>query len=1179
MAQPLIDGDPQRLGRYWLAGRLGSGGQGIVYEAYDADGTRVAIKMLRGDPAADRELRERMDREVSAARRVASFCTARVLDADLTGARPYIVSEYVEGPTLRGAVTAGRRFAGDELHRLAVAIATALTAIHEAGVVHRDLKPDNVLLGPDGPRVIDFGIARTLETTITSTGIANGTPTYMAPEVFTGQRAGMPADVFAWGAVVLFAATGEDPFRGESLGAVMHRVLSLDPDLSVLPGSLRELVGAALAKDPAVRPTAQELLLALVSGDGKLDIAKLLGEGRRRAGEMSAPAADEPALGTIAEDSYATLSPAERKLVPEVFLRLVTVTPDGELSLCRVPREDLLAGRPPEEAASLARVLAAFSYLITDGEEVGLSRPALPHAWPRLRSWIRTNRNGLAVYGRIAEAARYWHARGRRDADLLQGGSLDDALRWAATERRDITLTPIEREFLEAGAALTRRRARRNRVVSAVMAVLLAVALTAGGLAVRQSAIAAAQRDEADARRIAAIADDLRASDPAQAMLLSVAAWRLAPVPEARTALTGSLAQPEISVFRDPAARAARALSGDGRLMVSVSDDEARLWDVRTGARVGGVAKLGTGGRRVLGVTLSPSGRVLAVATTKEIRLWDVRTGRALPHRYPLSAGAVEFDLTFRFEQHEDLMMITIGQGSDVWNVRTGELMEVPDCCRPIPIPGENAVVLSSLKNGSVDRLSLPDFRRTRIGERCDCHTELAVTPDGGTLALGRDEAISFVDSTTGKEIGSSWAGGSYEGWNGGELRFSPDGTLLASVGDGSVQIYRTAFVQHRTIEEEYPLVMEHRIASTSSSMLRFDGDGKVLRYLDGDSVVSLDIAHLQDRDAEWIAVSPDARLLAGRDRRSGALLLSAPGGDGAGRVTMPGIKIERRHQADLAFNRDGTLLAVTSHDHDSDEFRIKIDVVDIASRTVRRTVLLDIANPLDAMAFSPDSRRLVIAGEGRVMMWDLTRGRMLWDRKREVENAREPGLAFTPDGSVILRDGVTGEVVIFDGDTGEPADSPVGAAEQVVDMAADGTLFILGDAPGRLRVWRPGSAAPRDLTLDGSLRTVTKVTFSADGRLLAAADTDGTVNVWDAATGRQVGRPDTEHVQKIVALAFSTDGSRLFVLDGTGDQRSYPLGPDALVAAVCARAGRDLSAEEWRTHLPERDQTPVCGS
>src|SRR5690606_38884885 len=107
----------------------------------------------------------------------------------------------------------------------------------------------------------------------------------------------------------------------------------------------------------------------------------------------------------------------------------------------------------------------------------------------------RTNRNGLAVYGRIAEAARYWHARGRRDADLLQGGSLDDALRWAATERRDITLTPIEREFLEAGAALTRRRARRNRVVSAVMAVLLAVALTAGGLAVRQSAIAAAQRD------------------------------------------------------------------------------------------------------------------------------------------------------------------------------------------------------------------------------------------------------------------------------------------------------------------------------------------------------------------------------------------------------------------------------------------------------------------------------------------------------------------------------------------------------------------------------------------------------------------------------------------------------------------------------------------------------------
>jgi serine/threonine protein kinase len=261
---PLRDGDPASLGRYRLVGRLGEGGQGVVFLGHDPEETPVAVKVLRPDLAADAGVRGRFAKEVTAAQRVAAqFCVAQVLDADLAADRPYVVTEFVDGPTLSQSVRTEGPRSGAALHRLAVATATALTAIHEAGVVHRDFKPANVLLGTDGPRVIDFGIARTLDVAATQTGGIVGTPSYMAPEQFSGQ-AGAAADVFAWGCVMVFAANGRPPFGGRDMPVLINQILHQEPDLGMLSGTLRDIVQAALRKDPAHRPDMQEILLRLL---------------------------------------------------------------------------------------------------------------------------------------------------------------------------------------------------------------------------------------------------------------------------------------------------------------------------------------------------------------------------------------------------------------------------------------------------------------------------------------------------------------------------------------------------------------------------------------------------------------------------------------------------------------------------------------------------------------------------------------------------------------------------------------------------------------------------------------------------------------------------------------------------------------------------------------------------
>jgi hypothetical protein len=249
-----------RIGRYRLTARLGSGGMGVVYLGVAPDGGQVAVKVLRPELAEESEFRRRFGREVNVLMRVRGVCTVRVIEADTESSQPFMVTEYADGPSLAEYIDTYGPLGAEMLYGLAAGLAEALTVIHAAGVVHRDLKPSNVILTQAGPKVIDFGIAQTLDaTSVTRTGMMVGSAGFMAPEQISG-RPGPAADIFVWGITVGYAAAGQSPFGSGDTNAVLYRVLYADPDITAVPGPLKPLVEAALAKDPQSRPAARELL-------------------------------------------------------------------------------------------------------------------------------------------------------------------------------------------------------------------------------------------------------------------------------------------------------------------------------------------------------------------------------------------------------------------------------------------------------------------------------------------------------------------------------------------------------------------------------------------------------------------------------------------------------------------------------------------------------------------------------------------------------------------------------------------------------------------------------------------------------------------------------------------------------------------------------------------------------
>lgn len=293
--QPLEPEDPHAIGEYRLLRRLGAGGMGRVYLGRSASGRTVAVKVVHPHFCVDEEFRRRFGREVAAARRVGGEWTAPVLDADPDAKVPWVVTGYVAGPTLTRAVTEHGPLPEHSVRALGAGLAEALHHVHGLGLVHRDVKPSNVLLTVDGPRLIDFGIARATDGTasLTSSGVSVGSPGYMAPEQVLGKSVDGASDVFSLGAVLAYAARGEAPFTGDNSAALLYKVVYEPPELTGVEGELRELIAGALAKDAGERPAPLRIAERLAGSPG--GAVALVG-----AGWLPAPVVEEAGRSAVA---------------------------------------------------------------------------------------------------------------------------------------------------------------------------------------------------------------------------------------------------------------------------------------------------------------------------------------------------------------------------------------------------------------------------------------------------------------------------------------------------------------------------------------------------------------------------------------------------------------------------------------------------------------------------------------------------------------------------------------------------------------------------------------------------------------------------------------------------------------------------------------------------------------
>ncbi len=409
--KPLNPGEPRQVGPYRIIAELGEGGMGRVVLGLAPDGRLVAVKQLHAQFAHDYRFRERFRREVATSRMVSGAYTAAVMDADAEAETPWLASVFVTGPDLREAVDSAGPLPLESVRLLASGLAAALTEIHRAGLIHRDLKPSNILLTADGPRVIDFGIARAAEETheLTGTGAIIGSPAFMSPEQAGSGRITPASDVFSLGAILVMAVTGRGPFTGPSAPQTLYNVVHTQPDLSDVPPQIRRLAEPCLVKDPARRPTPEQILDFL--GPVPPGVAPWPPAVHERIRHQDTEVRSVLALPLPAwRPPPAKPAPRNKKILVAVLTPVALILVAAVVGLILIvknygsPQDPGVAAMPVSEALTLDRLRRVDPCKVLDGrfvQEFGTLKPESDPTYPARCGY--TGLNGVALELQLGE--------------------------------------------------------------------------------------------------------------------------------------------------------------------------------------------------------------------------------------------------------------------------------------------------------------------------------------------------------------------------------------------------------------------------------------------------------------------------------------------------------------------------------------------------------------------------------------------------------------------------------------------------------------------------------------------------------------------------------------------------------------------------------------------------------